>query len=322
LPSTRQQRRAALRAGGAAGQPLWRRPAVVVLAAAVVGVAAWVAWQQFAYPAPHRDGAPSWSPDSRKIVFYSENEGQADLFVMNADGSGVRQLTHTPADEGYPSFSPDGTQIAFDSDGPDGNFDIYVMNADGSNVRRLTTDPGRDLSPAWSTDGKRIAFMSDRIAKPEFDVYEMQADGSGQERMTTGATNWFPQYSPDGTRLAFHVGRDVQVLDLKSRALTRLTSDPANGMYPSWSPDSRRLAFMSWRNGPTQLFTMQADGSDQQMLVSMPSGSAIDPRWSPDGTRIVFMAVPETDPNAWQSESDERAMYVAEIRTGKTRRIR
>jgi TolB protein len=299
---------------------MWRRPGVLGLAAGTALCAGWFAWSQSA-PGLVRDGAPSWSPDGHQIVFYSERGGQpADLFVMNADGSRVRQLTHTPEPEGYPSWSPDGRRIAFEGVSPDGNFDIYVMDADGSHVRRLTTDPKRDVAPAWSPDGAKIAFMSDRVG-PEFDIYVMNADGSGVERVTTGGTNWFPQFSPDGTKLAFHIGRDVHVLDLKTRTVQRLTTDPANGMYPSWSPDGRRLAFMSWRNGKTEIFTMNADGSDQNVLVSLSTGSAIDPRWSPDGSRIAFVGTPAVETNFSDRAPQESVIYTVEVATRSVARV-
>ena len=78
-----------------------------------------------------RDGAPSWSPDSQRIVFFRETVGHpADLFVMRADGGDVRPLTKTEkASEGYPAFSPDGKTIAYESDAVGGNFDIWVMDA-------------------------------------------------------------------------------------------------------------------------------------------------------------------------------------------------
>jgi Tol biopolymer transport system component len=160
--------------------------------------------------------------------------------------------------------------------------------------------------------------MSDRVAKPEFDVYLMDADGSHQERVTTGATNWFPQFSPDGGRLAFHVGRDVNVMDLATRTLRPLTADPDNGMYPTWSPDGRRIAFMSWRNGATEIFTMNADGSDQRALVSMPGGSAIDPRWSPDGTRIAFVFTTATE-HDFSATATSSSIWIADVATGAAR---
>lgn len=240
---------------------------------------------------------------------------------MNLDGTGLRQLTDTPVAEGYPSWSPDGSRLLFESHTPDGNFDVYVMQADGTNVRRLTDHPRRDVGPAWSPDGLKIAFMSDRDGK-EFNLYLMNADGSGLERLTEGETDWFPQFSPDGTQLAFHRWNDVHVMDLATREIRRVTHDPDNGMYPSWAPDGTRLAFMSWRGGPTAVYTMAADGSNQRLVVRMSVGSAIDPRWSPDGKSLLFVHVPEQAANEAQAATQSRHIYIADAETGAIRRVR
>lgn len=321
MPPSRQQRRAADRSAARRD----RRPVPAAVYTAVGAVLAlllgWFAWVLVHDRTPVRDGSPSWSPDGREIAYYAEHNGKGDLYVMNADGTDVRRLTDTPAaDEGGPSFSPGGREIAYDTD-RDGNFEIYVMNADGTGSRRLTNNPARDVSPAWSPDGRKIAFMSDRVSRPNFDIYLMNPDGSDVERITTTDSNWFPQFSPDGTKLAFHVWRDVNVLDLKTRTLHRLTTDPNNGMYPSWSPDGTRLAFMTWREGPTEIFTMNVDGTDQRPLVRLPTGSAIDPRWSPDGRTIVFERVPETSPTQSQNAGQERAIYTVDVMTGRVTRL-
>jgi Tol biopolymer transport system component len=273
-----------------------------------------------ARPQSTRDGSPAWSPDGKRIAFYSERDGNAELYVMNADGSEQRRLTRTPADEGYPSWSPDGRTISFDTD-RDGNFEIYAMDAGGGNERRLTSSPSSDVSASWSPDGSRIVFMSNRdgARQSEFDIYAMPASGGEVARLTRTGSSWFPTYAPDGATLAFHVGRDVHLMRTSgSDSLTRLTTDPANGMYPSWSRDGSRLAFMSWRNGRTEIFTMAADGSDQRMIVSMPAGDAIDPRFSPDGSRIVFVHVP-----GGMQNGTERSIWVVNADgTGLTRLTR
>lgn len=294
----------------------------IVLGAVTIGVVMLAAfyWSRVAGD-PVRDGAPSWSPDGMQIVFELEQaDGKADLFVMNADGSRPRRLLETPYEERSPAFSPDGRQIAFGTD-RDGNFEIYVVDLDGSDLRRLTNNPARDMAPAWAPDGASIAFMSDR-ARPEFDIYRVGLDGAGLERLTDSASNFFPQFAPEGpARLALHVWRDVHVLNLETDSLTRLTTQPLDGMYPTWSPDGSKLAFMSARNGPTEIFTMNADGSGQDLLVSMPTGSAINPRWSPDGRHVVFVHVPDEGGDSAEERGLEQAIYVVEIATGKLTRL-
>ena len=96
---------------------------------------------------PADDFDPAWSPDGSKIAFVSERDGDGDIYVMNADGSGVVRLTD--AGGSRPTWSPDGSKIAFESD-RDGNPEIYVMDADGSNETNLTNNAVTDRSPAWS----------------------------------------------------------------------------------------------------------------------------------------------------------------------------
>ena len=98
------------------------------------------------------DSAPAWSPDGRQIAFESDLDGDKEIYVMNADGSNVRQITHnTLWDEG-PAWSPDGTKFVFSSGADDLHLDIWTMNVDGSNPRQLTTYPGRDESPDWGVN--------------------------------------------------------------------------------------------------------------------------------------------------------------------------
>jgi Tol biopolymer transport system component len=115
-------------------------------------------------------------PLSGKIVFYSERDGNGEIYVMNPGGSDQQRLTDNNTNEFAPAWSPDGQWIAFTTD-RDGNHEIYWMAADGSNPTRLTNDPGWDYWPSWSPDGNLIVFSSGpTIAGLDFCV--MNADGT------------------------------------------------------------------------------------------------------------------------------------------------
>lgn len=144
---------------------------------------------------------PAWSPDGKKIVFIHADDSDAggnpvnaQVWVMDADGSHAHALTSSPASKDQlPEWSPDGSQIAYES-GSGGSGTIWLMDADGSQAHQLTgckpTDPspcatGDDFGPAWSPDGTQIAFVRDFSALGQTDrpVFVMNADGSNQHRL-------------------------------------------------------------------------------------------------------------------------------------------
>ena len=230
------------------------------------------------------------APVVGRIAFTSKRDGNFDIYVMNADGSGVIRLTDDPASDGLPIWSLDGQKILFISR-RDGNRDIYVMNADGSGVTRLT-DSGADEMPSWSPDGRKIVFSSHRSRRGP-DIYVMNADGSGVTQLTDNPQNLdeHPSWSPDGRKIAFirnPDGRDdLYVMNADGSGVEQLTEDYALDSWPSWSPDGRKIAFSSDGAGNLDIYVINADGSGLTRLTDDPADDSIT-SWSPDGQRIAF----------------------------------
>jgi hypothetical protein len=231
---------------------------------------------------------PTWSPDGRYLAFTSGSvamDSDFDIYVINADGTGVRNLTASPNWDQEPAWSPDGRFIAFSSY-RSGDSEIYVMAADGTDLRRLTYNPGDDEHPAWSPDGRSVAF--ERGGK----VYLMNSDGTGQQNLTrNSALAQDPAWSPDGGSIAYTALSDknfeIFVADADGTNPRDLTNHPADDTGPIWSPDGKRIAFMSERDGGRAIYIMGADGSEPRRLTELVGfGFAND--WSPDGQQIAF----------------------------------
>jgi len=244
---------------------------------------------------------PAWSPDGERIVYQSDALGGWELFVMNADGSGVRQLTRSPSDDVHPAWSPDGERIAFSSD-RDGDQEIFTIRPDGTGLRRHTRDERRDVHPYWSPAGDTLIFNREDEAG-KLALWTVGADGGEAGLLRSGdEESSYASYSPDGSRVAYVAWLDggengeIHVLDLASGVATRLTDNEVFDGYPVWGPGGRDVLYSS-RSGPTgddfDLYLVDAGGGTPRRLTGT---EATDVRadWSAAAGKIVFNRIQES----------------------------
>lgn len=226
--------------------------------------------RQLTTDAKFNDG-PAWSPDRMRIAFSAGSPGafdDADIFAMNADGSGRINLTNTQSDlsETDPAWSPDGTKIAYtrsscDPGGVGGTTCVFVMDADGTDQQNLTPEQslpqcpnqpgffhkGASSDPSWSPEGTKIAFRGTVVCPngSGTDIWTMNANGSGKTNLTNDnlTADRQPVFSPDGNELAFTSNRgnsssvqELYKIQLSTGAISGKLS-AGEALSPDWQPN-------------------------------------------------------------------------------------
>jgi TolB protein len=239
--------------------------------------------------------AASWSSDGSRLLFKSTSLGfETQIFIMNADGSGVARYLDV---NGEPAWSPDMGRLALSvlDEGAD-DFEAFGIgtvpfeNATPGGIHYYTF-AGRLSRPSWSPDGTRLVYVRRNFFP----------DGEGGSRdmeildLSTRVSDTLPislkgfedpQWSPDGEWLLFSASTDFGPQDLYLMRADgtdppiQLTDTPADEITPAWSPDGRQIAFATNRDGNYEIYVMNADGTHPVRLTNDPASDG-RPAWRP-----------------------------------------
>lgn len=242
--------------------------------------------------------APPVAPPINQLSFSASYAGNADIYLINADGTGQVRLTDDPAADTWPAWSPDGTKIAFVSD-RSGTEQIWMMDSDGSNVHQVTDSTGVFQMPLWSPDGTQIAALrgqADAGSEAIPELYVFNVDGSNARSLTTGhGTASAFAWSPDGKQIAVGIGLSgrgdrIMIYDVDGASVRGLDDSEAFQYWPVWSPDGTQIAVaeaaqVTQDSATFSIVVSDLDGDGTRPISSHLGFSNIHD-WSPNGQYI------------------------------------
>jgi TolB protein len=223
-----------------------------------------------------------------KIAFVSTKTGRKEIYIADADGGNLQQLTRDNNISVAPSLSPDGRRLAY-TGYKSGYADVYEINLSNGARDRIVKFPGTNSGAAFSPDGSRIALTMSKDGNPE--LYVVGAGGSGARRLTrTSGAESSPTWSPDGNEIIYSCD------DRGSPQLYRISSGGGGAQMlstghnfctePSWSPDGKKVAFNVREGGVFQVAILDLQGGGARVVSS--GGDAQDPVWGADSRHLMF----------------------------------
>jgi Tol biopolymer transport system component len=226
----------------------------------------------------------NWMPDGR-ILYGSDASGNADCWIMNADGSDARRLTSDLGADHSPVPTPDGSSIVYVSD-RSGGMNLWKMRPDGSSVKQLSHG-GLDGQPDISPDGRWVVYACGKA------ICKIPIDGGDAERLTPEANYWTgPAISPDGTRIAYNTNdHGIEIISFDGgEVLGRQAAYTANSWnVDRWTPDGQNLTHVYFDDGVPNIWTRPVGGGDEVQRTFLDRPDKIHAfAWSRDGSRLVI----------------------------------
>jgi dipeptidyl aminopeptidase/acylaminoacyl peptidase len=249
-----------------------------------------------------RIGGSTWSPDGKQIGYISNASGRLNLWVMQADGKGARQLLKSNDRQSNPVFTRDGKEIVYEQDkGGDELYDLYAVSATGGEPRNLTnTDKTSESGPLFSKDGKWLAFGSKEKVESSTNLAVMEWPAGKVQLLThekdPKATWDVVDWSPDGRYLyaARGVGTDdadAYRVDMKSGTTENLTAHTGNVLMlaSEVSPDGKTLLMSSNEKGGYANVALLDIASKKMRWVTDTQWEARPGGFSPKGDTFTYL---------------------------------
>ena len=206
----------------------------------------------------------SMSADGNKIVFVSEEDGDAEIFIINSDGTKLIQLTNNTSNDIYPSISGDGKKIAFISHSHD-KYHLFVVNSDGTGLKQLSKDKNC-YPPSISGDGDKIAFATflNSFSHEKSEFFVVNSDGTELKQLSNTLSIFtIPSISGDGSKIAFTSGSyGVWVVDSEGTGVKELFPNLRILYGAPISADGSKVTFLATVDDDTEVFVANTDGTE------------------------------------------------------------
>ncbi|MBN1350865.1 PD40 domain-containing protein [candidate division KSB1 bacterium] len=275
---------------------------------------------------PGSRGHLAWSGDGKRIFFKRNREKMREIWWLPVDEKGKPTAPAKPlsaAANFYDfSLSHDGTKLVYlGGEGPEGiggSLNIWSIPVDAdslldfTNAEQITHERQQIAYLTLSPDHEWFAFQT--LRKSQFDIWRVRRSGGELQQVTRdsireGGLNW----SPDGSRIAFHVGSTISggicTVPVNGGPIT-LCDNTSDAYFPAWSPDGEEIAFNSDRSGNWDIWVLSLKNGTQRQLTDSDADEAL-PSWSPDGRTIAF----------WHSQQGVGEIYLIPVDGGEARQL-
>ena len=238
-------------------------------------------------------GCPVDKQAQTKILFHTDRDGDDEIYLIDADGDGVTNLTREPLSNDGAAPLPDGSAIVYNSAPSWQDSSLMLVNPDGTGAVTLVATGGYNWDVRFTSDGSRMVFVTE--GQPASRLRSVRLDAMDLLDLTDGTSPvWDVAVRPHGQQVAYVMqsngNGEIYVIGVGGGAVTNLTNNAAMDDSPAYSPDGSRIAFVSTRSGIRDIYIMDADGSNPVNLSNTAVDAEGDPQFSPDGTKILWTA--------------------------------